>query len=508
MGIKEFRVVENSEQHKFISSQLDIVGYTGGYGNGKTAALCVDALTVATSYEEARVLVGRATRPKLDDSTKPELKKWIAEDWVERWDSDRNPNIVLKNGTRIEFRHIRQEGKGKGEEQSNLLSATYDAIYVDQLDDPEFGYKDFADLIGRLRGTARYTGDNPNMPPVGPQRFRFTANPTRNWLFRELVNPFFVYRKTGIVNEKLKPFFLDGKCIVEVFNAPTSANERNTGKRYAQRMNAAFRGSMNKRYIQGDWAAYEGLVYPDFDETVHMVQREEMERFIRNAIIKGEVGILEAYDYGQAVPSCYGLAFVDSRGDIFLVDGFYQANYLIKDQATRIKEIRNDWGIVPTDPIFADPQLFKSKNATRDKVGETVAQLFGNEGIDFQRGANAIEAGIAKVASYLQVDARHLHPIKQTFGSPRFHISSHLDWFANEAVDYYWNKNITGLNVDKPRDVNDHAMDMAKYLLTKRGKVMGMVRPSLRDRLPPAFLQWHEVEQQQNQGLAPRHRSY
>lgn len=506
--MKDFILDENKnpDQLHFFESRAEIAGFTGGYGNGKTASLVVLAITAASNYENGRFLVGRATRPKLEDSTKPELIKWIPESDVKSWPSDRKNNLVLTNGSRIEFRHIRQEGKGKGEEQSNLLSSTYDGIFVDQIDDPEFNYKDFSDLIGRLRGTARYIGDDPSMPKVGPQWLRFTANPTRNWLFREVVSPFFTWKKTGIITPKL--LVDDNKRpIIVVYNAPTEANSWNTGDRYVKRMQSVFRGSMAKRFIQGDWSAYEGLVYPDFDETIHMVQQEEMEAFIKEAIIKGDVGVLEGYDYGQAVPSCYGLAFVDSRGDVFLVDGFYKANYLIKDQATRIKEIRNSWGIVPTENIFADPQLFKGKNATRSNVGQTVAELFAAEGIDFQRGANAIEPGIAKVASYLQVDAKHFHPIKRTYGSPRLHISSQLDWFANEAVDYYWNRNIQGLNVDKPRDVNDHAMDMVKYLLTKRGKVMGMVRPAFSDRLPPVFLQWHEVEQNLNNELKPRHRS-
>ena len=42
---------------------------------------------------------------------------------------------------------------------------------VDQLDDPEFTYKDFEDLIGRLRGTAPHLGDLIlKTPPVRTRR--------------------------------------------------------------------------------------------------------------------------------------------------------------------------------------------------------------------------------------------------------------------------------------------------------------------------------------------------
>lgn len=500
----EFDEDENPAQLHFFECQLPIAGFTGGYGNGKTAVLGLEAITIASQYEGARVLVGRASRPKLEDSTKPELLKWLPEDWVAQWPSERKNNVKLKHtGSTIEFRHIRQEGKGKGEEQGNLLSATYDAILVDQFDDPEFSYKDFEDLIGRLRGTARYIGDDPKMPTFGPQFFRFTANPTRNWLYREVVNPFFLYKRAGIVNEKLFVHPDTKKCIVAIFNAPTSANSRHTGKEYAKRMGIIFRGAMKKRFIDGDWGAYEGLIYPDYDPIIHIVRHDELQEHIAKKLIRGEVGILEGYDYGQAVPSCYLLAFVDDLGNVFIVDGFYHAQKTIKWQAEEIKRIRDKWKVIPRDHVFADPSIFKT-HASKDKIGETVAQLFAEEHIDMQRGASSINSGIQKVSSYLQVDEMHKHPITGNIGAPRLFISSGLEFLDNEFSDYYWNKNTIGQNVDKPRDVNDHAMDTVKYLLTRRARVVGMVRAAFVS-INPAVFQWHERPDGPSQGLAPRH---
>jgi hypothetical protein len=508
MAIKTFEVEEGSQQYQFLMCRDDIAGFTGGYGNGKTAALCIGAITVATTYQNARVLVARATKPKLEDSTKPELVKWLPEDWVTSWPAERRNNILLKDTkSTIEFRHVRQEGKGKGEEQSNLLSATYDAIFIDQIDDPEFGFKDFADLVGRLRGTAKYIGDDPTMPRVGPQWLRFAANPTRNWLFREVVNPYFVYVKTGIVTQKLIRDVDTGKPLLKVFNAPTSANKKNTGEKYGKRMQAVFRGSMNKRYIEGDWSAYEGLVYPDFDETVHVVEQKAFHAYIREQIAADKLGVSEAYDYGQVAPSCYGLSFHDAIGNVFLVDGFYQSNYLIPDQAKAIRDIRNKWGITPTDRIYADPDIFRGHHASTKKVGESVEQMFRAEGIEMQRGANDVTSGIQKVSSYLQVDPLHLHPIKKVYGSPRFFVGSDLEWFQNEVVDYYWNKNILGQNVDKPRDANDHAMDMIKYLFTKRNKVVGQIhrmKGELIDRIN--MMGWTAAPDSNEEKTLPRHR--
>ena len=62
----------------------------------------------------------------------------------------------LKNGTIVNFRYISQRGKQNvdGSTTSNLLSATYDWIGIDQIEDPEIVHKD---LLGSY-GTIAWTG--------------------------------------------------------------------------------------------------------------------------------------------------------------------------------------------------------------------------------------------------------------------------------------------------------------------------------------------------------------
>lgn len=509
MSAKVFELSEedNPWQLGFFECREEVAGFTGGFGNGKTSVMGVLACYIAENYEEARVLVGRATRPKLEDSTKPEIMKWVPEASVSRWPSDRWNNIEFAaTGSRIEFRHVRQEGKGKGEEQSNLLSATYDAIFIDQMDDPEFSYKDFADLFGRLRGTAKYIGDDPTFPRVGPQWLRFGANPTRNWLYREVCGPYFLWEQSRgkIITPKLLLDPDTRKPIIKVFNAPSEANKKHTGERFTKRMEIVFRGAMNDRYIKGSWDAYEGLVYPDYSDTVHMVEHGDLVKYVQNGLADGSLGVAEGYDYGKVVPSCYGLAFFNEVGDIFIVDGFYEANAGVQKQAKWIKEIRNEWMITPIDPIFADPQLFKKTEAQKSGENISVVSMFEEEGIAMQRGANDITSGIEKVSSYLVVDKMHRHPITRNHGAPRLFVSSKLDWWHNEIADYYWNKNIAGQHVDKPMDRNDHAMDMTKYLMSKRNRVVGGIQRRRRI-IDPRVFAWSEVEDDPRGAILPRH---
>lgn len=507
MAQLEFKLKEDTAQLKFWQCRNRVQGFVGGFGNGKTAILGVKSLHIALEYENARCLIGRATRPKLNDSTRKEVLKWTPKDWIRKEPTDRDNTLYLQNGSALEFRHVRQEGKGKGEETSNLLSNTYDSIAIDQLDDPELTHKDFMDLVGRLRGTARYKGEDSTMPAKGPQWLMFGANPTRNWLFRNLVNPYFVYKKTGMVTTNLLYDTDTRDCLIDIFSASSIENVHNTGASFIQLMKASFKGSMYKRYVDGDWGSYEGLIYPDFSELTHVVDHALLQSFVNAGLVEGSLGVLESYDYGQTSPSCYLLAFYDKHGNIIVVDGYYETNFTIERQADAIKTIRAAWGILPTDPILADPDIFRGKNSTKKIVGESVARMFSDLGIDMTRGNNNIQSGIAKVTSYLVVDKGHQHPITKNQGAARIFFSSKLEWLHNEMVDYYWNKNTLGQNVDKPRDVNDHAMDSLKYMLTHRPKVVGALMRQFSDMINPLLMQWSDAVEDSRGELLPRHRA-
>jgi len=234
-----------------------------------------------------------------------------------------------------------------------------------------------------------------------------------------------------------------------------------------------------------------------------MVQHDVLTAFIEDGITSDGLGVIEGYDYGQVSPSCYLLAFYNDVGDVFILDGFYESMCSISKQCKLIKALRKKYNIVPTDHIYADPQIFKGTNASSTKVGESIVQLFREQGIEMQRGANNIESGLEKVASYLIPDDMHMHPVTRNYGAPRLFVSSNVEFWHNEIVDYYWNKNVQGENVDKPRDTNDHAMDATKYLFTKRGRVIGALRR--RDwKLPPIAYQWTEREETEKR-ILPRH---
>ena len=135
-------------------------------------------------------LIARSTYPKLNDTIRREFLQWcphaLDQAYAEprREHADAEEWFAPSTSDTLHSKANRQRTR-----KSNLLSATYDWIVVDQLEDPEFSHKDFMDLMGRLRGNTEYVGDDPSMPRVGPSWFMATLNPTRNWCYREIVKP-------------------------------------------------------------------------------------------------------------------------------------------------------------------------------------------------------------------------------------------------------------------------------------------------------------------------------
>lgn len=503
----EVIVKENGVLHQFLESRAKLQVFGGGFGNGKTTGVVTKALQLGQDYPGLNALMARSTYPKLNDTLRKEFIKWTPEDWIESFPLSVNANntCTLTNGSVYNFRYVAQQGKNNESTTSNLLSATYDLVVVDQLEDPEITHKDLLDLFGRLRGNTLYRGDDSSMPRSGPRWIMVTVNPTRNWVWKEYVEPLKIYQETGKITDKLfcvrdadteEPILdEDGKpyLLIELFEAPTYENAHNLGSDFIQTLESSYKGQMKDRFLYGKWAAYEGLIYPAFDQMIHMAEPDAMRFYLESVYDEGyEVEWVEAYDYGLAVPSCYGLAAVDPNGFIHVVDGFYEKEMELSDQASRIDQIRRKWRInlKPIESwVNADPAIFKR---TQGKQNEKISDVFWNDyKIKMQPADNSITHGIQKLTGYLNISMFRTHPYNMDSGSPMIFFSADMQYIADEFNGYMWAKRPDDSNDDKPREhQNDHAMDMVKYLLSKRPNA-SQIKPA-RLRKVPSWMTWQE----------------
>lgn len=489
-----YMIDEGSVHERFLASRAPVQLFGGGYGNGKTAALCIKCIQLALGYPGSNGLIGRSTYSKLNDTIRKEFFKWLPSDLIKRPPTTTDNTLYLTNGSIVNFRYISQRGKRTfdGNTTSNLLSATFDWAAVDQIEDPEIEYKDFLDLMGRMRGSTPYKGKDETMPLIGPGFMMLATNPTGNWVYAKLVKPLHAWNATGAVTDDLLYDPDLQEPIIELFEAPTSANEKNLPAEFMRKLRTTYKGQMFERYFMGKWASFEGLVYPDFDRDSHMVSHNKLLDILQHRWReRSKYHAIEGFDFGIGVPSCYLLGFVDDLGRLIILDGFYEPGLThtqIYDKITEIRVKYEAYLIYGYEPIWADPAIFKRSQVSGQSV-TTLAKLLGERGLYLRPGQNAIENGIIKVTGYLAIQPNN-NLFDPELHGPNMIFSDTLQFIADEFLGYFWKTNTQGERIDQPNDRNDHAMDTLKYMVSRMPDPTELIYA--RPTPTPEMLKWHE----------------
>lgn len=200
----------------------------------------------------------------------------------------------------------------------------------------------------------------------------------------------------------------------------------------------------SRRY--GKFRSNSGLVYPEFDESVHVVEPFD---------IPYEWQDMLSIDPGLNNPlSCHWYA-VDGDGNVFVTAEHYEAG---KDPDYHCEAIRRicaalGWRSLPSGKIAA---LIDSAATQRTLAcSKSVAELFYEKGIAVNTKVNKdLFAGIARVKSYL----------RGSDGKPRLYIFSSCRNLIREIKSYWWAEG------DTPRKKDDHALDELRYYLMSRPK--------------------------------------
>ena len=468
----EYRVKPGGMHQRALNSRkkMQIVG--GGFGNGKTALVCIKAINLAKYYPGSNGIIAMASYAQLNDTIREEFYKWVPSSSVQRWPTLADNTLIFKNGTKVNFRYLQQKGKqtADGQTSSNLLSATYDWAVVDQLENPLITYKDFLDLLGRLRGSTPYKGNDPTMPLTGPRWLICACNPAFNWVFHKLIKPYMHWKQTGELHPDLIVDPQTKELLIEIFEAPTYENAHNLEPDFIRTLEAAYTGQFRDRYLGGQWGAFEGLVYENFDAGIHMQHTEgDMLRLLYKAKQSGmRYQGIEGFDYGIASPSAYLCGFVDERGVPYFVDGFYEKGLDVLEIGHRIGRIQGKLEpFVDFGQILADPSIFKRNTYNGVGKGATSISKMLSEYCDLtmRPGQNDIMNGIAKVGAYLAVrDMPNM--IANNYSGPAIYFASHLTFVADEMGSYFWKQNGQHERIDEPMDRNDHSLDALKYALS------------------------------------------
>lgn len=388
--------------------------YSGAFGAGKTILLCNAILTQALTYPRSRWLIGCQTYPMLRDTVihtffeELELyqnilnEKNIKMELTQNWNKSETIWHAY-NDSEVLFRSC--------EEPSKLKSLNLDGFGLDEPVDIDESI--FLMLQGRLRGTS---AEN----PFG----LLTGNPAgyNNWVYQY----FFGEKKQD------EYIAIETSTYDNVFLSP----------RYIKSMEDSYDIDYARRYLQGKWGDFEGLIYKDFKKEKHTGNyRDNKYKYY-----------IAGYDDGYRNPACLLIGGIDSDNQLYIIYEYYQSNRTNDEIAQDIKPRYEQFGI---RKIFPDPsglnaiETFKRKGM---RIGETD---------NSRTGANS---GISK--------------LKSLFKQNMVFIDLSCKNLIHELESYRYEKDKQSHNyTEEPVKKDDHACDALRYLVSEYEPFKGFVMP-------------------------------
>ncbi len=194
----------------------------------------------------------------------------------------------------------------------------------------------------------------------------------------------------------------------------------------------------------GRFCTREGLVYPEFDEDVHVIEPFPVPKEWQDVI---------SIDPGLHNPLSAHWYCVDHDGNVYVVAEHYLAGRDVDFHAEAIRGIcgKLDWKHDAKGRVSA---LIDSAAGQRTLAAvKSVSELFSERGILVNPRVNKdVFSGIARVKSYLL----------RGNGQPNLYIFSCCTNMIREFKGYFWGSG------ECPEKRDDHAMDELRYYLMSR----------------------------------------
>lgn len=198
----------------------------------------------------------------------------------------------------------------------------------------------------------------------------------------------------------------------------------------------------SRRY--GKFCAREGLVYPEFDEDVHVIPPFRVPETWQDTI---------SIDPGLRNPLSAHWYAVDFDGNVYVVAEHYRAGADVDEHAAAILSISEKLGWKHDAKGRVHAIIDAAAEARTLASQKSVTELFAERGVlASPRVDKDVFAGIAQVKSYLSR--------KNNF--PNLYIFASCTNLIREFKGYFWG------NGESPVKRDDHAMDELRYyLMTK-----------------------------------------
>ncbi len=354
------------KQKSFIDSVAFETLFGGAAGGGKSYGQLIDAFLYALKYSKSKQIIFRRTFPDLEKSLiRVSLELYPKE--IANYNSSKHI-WTFQNGSIIDFGYIDSE-----KDVYQYQSAEYDVIRFDEL--THFTEYMYTYMISRCRGANNY-----------PKMMKSSTNPG------------------GVGHSWVKTRFIDIGEPNVIHNCKLGENSTETSTRifipslvtdnkfmldydpdYINRLDN-LPEKERKALKYGDWDIYDGMFFPEFKRSLHVVKPFEIPKHWNRYI---------AMDYGLDMFAVIFIA-IDTKGKAYVYNEIYKSGLIVSEARQTLKSImRNN----EYKDIFAPPDLW-SKN--RD-TGKSTAELFAEGKIYLTKASNNRIAGWLNVKEWLKV---------------------------------------------------------------------------------------------------------
>lgn len=383
-------------QDEFVCSPSKYTAFVAGLGSGKTWAGCIKAIRKWQDGHDGVIVA--PTFPMLRDVTQKTFFELLAgQESRFEFNVSENSCILKDNGASILFRSADAPDRLRG---VNLNWAYLDEAALMKEDVWRI-------ILGRLR-----------VEPE-PQGWITTTPAGFNWVYK-----YWVER---------------GNSNYELFHSSTRENKYLPAE-YLADLEANYAGEFAKQEIDGEFVAFEGLVYLPFSRNVHVY---------KDTLLPESWPRVRAIDFGYTNPFVCLWGAIDEDGRLYIYKEHYRPRMLVKEHAAIINAENHHYLWTVSDHDAQDQAELKAcgiytRNAQKDVI-----------------------LGIQRTMARLKM---------QGDGYPRLFVNERCTNTIREFSSYRWQESKADRNdKEEPNKENDHAMDALRYMVMELDNVRGRV---------------------------------
>jgi phage terminase large subunit len=431
-------------QRAFLQSSADEVLYGGAAGGGKSWALLLEAAR-NIGKPQYRALLLRRTHPELRMSLIDQSFRMFGD--IGEFNAATN-RWRFESGAEIWFGHMQHD-----RDMAKYQSAEFALIGFDEL--TTFTQRQYEFMLSRNRNTAGIKN-----------KIRAASNPGQvghGWVKERFVSAldpyeFGWFRRVGEDDEERVPWGTAGARTRQFIPARLEDNPTliEADPTYRVRLEALpYR--LRQMLLEGSWdVSFEGLVYPEFDSTVHLVSPFDIPRGWRR---------IRAVDFGFNNPCVIQWWAISPDDEMYLYREVYHTGLLNSRLGSMIHELSM---YSPDDEGLTGAESIEATVADHDADGR--AELSQNANIQTVAARKAKVDGIKEVSERLTINPKtgrsRLYIVRgcTVQVDPRLRVAKRPTSTEDE-IGIYQRKTGAGdrAETEEPIKLNDHGMDAMRY---------------------------------------------